>query len=212
MSAPPALMRLRRPRWKDPRLIVGIVLVLISVLLGALLAARISATTTVLVARSDIVVGDPISADSFSATEVRLGDQERLYASSPQQIPEGSTAMQSVRAGELLPVSAIGQGGGADLRPVVIPVDRAVADSVTTGSAVELWRTEEGDGETGAAAELLVEGAIVRSVEEGSSLGMRSQSVEVLVPSASLPAVLEAIAQEDRLDVIGVPGAAGVSP
>lgn len=48
-------MRLRRPRWKDPRLIVGVVLVVASVLMGALLVSRLAETTPVLVARSPIV-------------------------------------------------------------------------------------------------------------------------------------------------------------
>lgn len=211
MPPAPTLMRLRRPRLKDPRLLVGIVLVVLSVLLGALLASRASATTTVLVAREDLVIGDALGPDDFTSSEVRLGDQSASYAASPEEIPDGSTVLQSVHAGEMLPVAAIGQGGGGDLRPVVIPVESAVADSVGPGRPVELWRTEADDREQDALAELLVEDATVRRVFEGSTLGMRSMSVEVLVPSKDLPSVLEALAAGDRMDVIGVPGSEGVS-
>ncbi|WP_227488320.1 SAF domain-containing protein [Brachybacterium subflavum] len=210
MPPAPSLMRLRRPRWKDPRLIVGILLVVLSVLLGALLASRASATTTVLVARDEVVVGDEIGPDAFTTAEVRLGDQSARYASSPGDIPEGSTALRSVHSGELLPVSAIGQGGGGDLRPVVIPVDSAVADSVSPGRPVELWRTAADERDSDALAEKLVDGATVRRVFEGSTLGMRSMSVEVLVPADDLPEVLEALGSGDRMDVIGVPGDEGV--
>jgi hypothetical protein len=41
---------------------------------------------------------------------------------------------------------------------------------------------------------------------------MRSMSVEVLVPADDLSAVLEVLSQDERLDVIGVPGAHGVGP
>lgn len=184
MSSAAVLTRLRRPRWRDPRLLVGILLILVSVLLGGLLAARLSATTTVLVAREDIVVGDVLVPEDFTTAEVRLGDQTPLYASGLSEVPEGATALVSVRSGELVPRSSIGQGGGADLRPIVIDVDRAVAASVQPGSAVELWRTTDGDDEGSATAELLVQGATVRSVLEGSSLGMRSQSVEVQIGRA----------------------------
>ncbi|MFE5775144.1 flagellar biosynthesis protein FlgA [Brachybacterium sp. NPDC056505] len=210
MPPAPSLMRLRRPRWKDPRLIVGILLVVLSVLLGALLASRASATTTVLVARDEVVVGDEIGSDAFTTAEVRLGDQSGRYASSPGDIPEGSTALQSVHSGELLPVSAIGQGGGGDLRPVVISVDSAVADSVSPGRPVELWRTAADEQDSDALAEKLVDGATVRRVFEGSTLGMRSMSVEVLVPADDLPEVLEALGSGDRMDIIGVPGDEGV--
>ncbi len=208
-----AAMRLRRPRWRDPRLLVGIVLVLLSVAGGMLLVSRLAATTPVLVARNDIVVGDTLDPADFVTAEVRLGEQAAAYVGSPDQFPEGAVAVQTVRAGELLPISSVGQGDGVQLRPVVIEVDEAVAASVAPGAQVELWSTPADAGTTDRApASLLVDGAVVRSVDEGSSLGMRSMSVEVLVPVEAVAPVLEALAAEDRVDVIAVPGARGVTP
>jgi hypothetical protein len=211
----PTLMRLRRPRWKDPRLLVGVLLVLLSIVLGAGVVSRMAATTTVLVARGDVVIGDPLDVDAFTTAEVRLGERTGQYADGPGRIPQGATAQRTVAAGELLPLSAIGQGGQADLRPVVIPVDRSVAESVATGRTVELWHTADpgsgaaagGTGASETVAELLVPDAVVHGVQDGSSLGMRSVGVEVLVPQDRLAGVLEAIARDDRLDVIGVPSA-----
>lgn len=209
-AAVPAAMRLRRPRWKDPRLVVGIALVLLSILLGAVLVSRLAETSTVYAAREDIVPGDVISGEDLVAVEVRLGEQEALYVGDLGQVPEGAVAQQTVRAGELLTVSAVGQGEQSPLRPVVLPVEESVAQSVAPGGRVELWRTREGLDGGPATAELLVEDAVVRRVEEGSAIGMRSMAVEVLVPAQDVPLVLEALAEEARLDVIGVPGAQGV--
>lgn len=209
MTTSPA-MRLRAPRWKDPRLIVGIVLVLVSILLGGLLAARLSQTTTVLVAREPIVAGDLLSAEDFTSAEVRLGDHAGRYLATPDQVPEGAVALRSVDAGELVPLGAIGQDASSALRPIMIPVDKAVAESVTPGRAVELWRTGKGEEKGTSRAELLVEEALVRRVEDGSTLGMRSKAVEVLVPRDSIAAVLEALGDGDAVDVIGVPGASEV--
>src|SRR5690625_6143050 len=83
-------MRLRRPRWKDPRLIVGIVLVLASVLMGSLLVSRLSETTPVLVTRSPLAPGDPIRPESLSAVEIRLGEQVGAYVGSIDAIPDRS--------------------------------------------------------------------------------------------------------------------------
>ena len=66
MGATAGMMRLRRPRWKDPRLIVGIVLVVASVLMGAVLVSRLSETTSVLVARTAIVPGIQVIALQFA--------------------------------------------------------------------------------------------------------------------------------------------------
>lgn len=213
MGATATMMRLRAPRWKDPRLIVGIVLVVASVLMGAVLVSRLSETTTVLVARSAIVPGDQLGAEELMAVELRLGEQTAHYVGSIDAIPDGAVALRAIQPGELIPLSAVGQSETVPLRPVVIPVDAAVAESVVPGATVELWRTVPAtkDGDP-ARAELLVPDAVVRRVDQGSSLGMKELSVEVLVPSDSLDEVLVVLAQDDRLDVIGVPGAHGVAP
>lgn len=208
MTADAPVMRLRRPRWKDPRLIVGVVLVIASVLMGALLVSRLSQTVPVLVARTDIVPGRTLDDSVLTTVELRLGDQSDLYVGQLAAIPDGAVASQSIRAGELLPASAIGQPADVPLRPVVIPVGSAVAESVSVGASVELWRTPDPD-ETDSGASLLVEDAVVRRIDEGSALGMQSRSVEVLVPRDRLASVLEVLARDERLDVIGVPGAFG---
>ncbi|ATG56513.1 flagellar biosynthesis protein FlgA [Brachybacterium ginsengisoli] len=213
MGATAAMMRLRTPRWKDPRLIVGIVLVVASVLMGAVLVSRLSETTSVLIARSAIVPGDTISAEDLVAVELRLGEQTDRYLGSVDAIPEGSVALRTIHPGELVPMSAVGQSEEVQLRPVVIPVDASVAESVVPGATVELWHTapttEDG---TEMRARMLVPDAVVRSVDEGSTLGMQKMSVEVLVPSDSLGEVLEVLSQDQQLDVIGIPGAHGLAP
>ncbi|ASK64907.1 flagellar biosynthesis protein FlgA [Brachybacterium avium] len=213
MGATAAMMRLRKPRWKDPRLIVGIVLVVASVLMGSVLVSRLSETTSVLVARSAIVPGDPITVDDLVAVDLRLGEQTDRYIGTVEAIPEGAVALRTIRAGELVPISAVGQSAEVPLRPVVIPVGAAVAESVVPGATVELWHTAPA-AEKGAEAQarLLVPDAVVRRIDEGSSLGMREMSVELLVPSDKLDEVLEVLSQEERLDVIGVPGAHGIAP
>lgn len=213
MGVTAPMMRLRRPRWKDPRLIVGIVLVVSSVLMGALLVSRLSETTPVLVARSPIVPGDPIDTADLVMVEMRLGDQTDLYAGNVDSVPAGAVATRTVQEGELLPMSAIGQAADVTLRPVVIPVDATVAESVVPGATVELWHTAPTGVDTeDAQAVLLVPDAVVRRIDEGSSLGMRSMAVEVLVPSGSVGEVLEVLSKDERLDVIGVPGAHGLAP
>lgn len=217
MAVAPPVMRLRRPRWKDPRLIVGIVLVVASVLMGTLLVSRLSATTPVLVARGTIVPGDEIDPEQLTTVELRLGDQQDQYVGSVDAVPDGAVATRTIQAGELLPVSALGQGSDVPLRPVVIPVDATVAESVVPGAAVELWHTASGEAAdpgaaNGGGAELLVSDAVVRRIDEGSSLGMRSMAVEVLVPKDQVGTLLEVLARGERLDVIGVPGTHGLAP
>jgi hypothetical protein len=213
VGATAGMMRLRRPRWRDPRLIVGIILVVASVVMGAVLVSRLSETTSVLIARSAIVPGDPLEAADLVAVDLRLGDQVDHYVGDLEAIPEGAVATRTIRAGELVPRSAVGQSTDVPLRPVVLPVEAAVAESVVPGATVELWHTAPAaDDGTEADARLLVPDAVVRRIDEGSSLGMRSMAVEVLVPGDRLDEVLEVLSKDERLDVIGVPGAHGLAP
>src|SRR5699024_5469605 len=103
------VMRLRSPRWKDPRQTVSIALVLARVLMGAPLVSGLSETTPVLVTRSPLAPGDPIRPESLSAVEIRLGEQVGAYVGSIDAIPDGAVATRAVDAGELLPISALGQ-------------------------------------------------------------------------------------------------------
>lgn len=213
MGATAAMMRLRTPRWKDPRLIVGIVLVVASVLMGAGLVSRMSETTPVLIAQSAVVPGDSLESADLVAVDLRLADQTEHYVGTLEAIPDGAVATRTIQPGELVPMSAVGQSDDLPLRPVVIPVDAAVAESVVPGATVELWHTSPStDDGVDAEAQLLVADAVVRRIDEGSSLGMRAMSVEVLVPADSLGEVLEVLSKDERLDVIGVPGAHGLAP
>lgn len=212
-TAAPAALRVRRPRWRDPRLSIGILLVLVSIIAGALLAGRLAETTAVLAVREDLVPGDVITTADLVSVDVRLGDTAALYADSAEDIPEGAVVRSPLRAGELLALSDVGQPEDVDLRPVVLPVESAVAESVVPGARVELWRTRidggsAGDTQESATATLLYKDAVVRSVDAESGLGLTSGTVEVLVPRDAVGPILEALAEEQRIDVIGVPGAA----
>ncbi len=172
MTADAPVMRLRRPRWKDPRLIVGVILVIASVLMGALLVSRLSQTVPVLVARTDIVPGE--DAGRLGADDRRAPSRGTsaicTWASSQRSPPMEPSPRSPSGQGELLPpASAIGQPVDVPLRPVVIPVGSAVAESVSVGASVELWRTPDPD-ETDSGASLLVEDAVVRRIDEGSAL------------------------------------------
>ena len=208
-------LRVRRPRWKDPRLSIGILLVLVSVIAGALIAGRLAETTAVMAVRHSVVPGDVIRAEDLTSVDVRLGETAGLYIAAADEIPEGAVITQPLQAGELLAHSDVGQPDDVALRPIIVPVDSVVAESVAPGARVELWRTSIAPGgspgeEKTAQAALLHEDAVVRRVDAESSLGLTRGSVEVLVPREAVGPILEAIAEDGRIDVVGVPGATGV--
>ena len=102
----PTPRRVRPPRWLDLRLVLGVLLVLASVLLGARVVSAADATVPVWAASGDLAAGTVLTADDLVAADVRLDDAARAYLSTGTR-PEGRTLARAVNGGELLPRSAL---------------------------------------------------------------------------------------------------------
>lgn len=197
----PAAVRLRRPGWRDPRLLVGLVLVGGSVAFGSWLLAEASATTPVLVAREALVPGDRLDEATLEASEVRVHDPE-LY------LAPGSAAdhvvVRVVGAGELVPAAAVAERAELSDRPVAVPAPR-VPPAVRRGGVVDLWHVLPVDA---GAPRLLADGLVVAEVvEAGGAFAVGGgAAVHVLVPGELLPEVLQALAGEGTVEVLPAGG------
>ncbi|RUQ42008.1 flagellar biosynthesis protein FlgA, partial [Micrococcus sp. HSID17228] len=107
MSASAEGGRLRRPRWRDPRLLVGLVLVLASIAGVVALVASSQRTAAYWTAAEDLPPGTPIAAGDLRPVEVNLSEAGERYLSADAPAPEGRMVSGTVRAGELLPAAAL---------------------------------------------------------------------------------------------------------
>jgi hypothetical protein len=57
----PTAARLRKPSWRDSRLVVGLVLVLLSMAIGAKVIASVNDTVPMYAAAAALVPGQPVS-------------------------------------------------------------------------------------------------------------------------------------------------------
>ena len=69
----PTAKRLQRPSWRDSRLVLGVLLVLVAATLGARVVASADDRVPMYVASRDLVAGDPVDASSFTPVDVQLG-------------------------------------------------------------------------------------------------------------------------------------------
>lgn len=199
LPAGPTPRRVRPPRWLDLRLVLGVLLVLGSVLLGARVVGAADATVPVWAASGDLAAGTDLDAEDLVAVDVRLDDAADAYLSTGTR-PEGRTLARAVRAGELIPGSALEEP--ADLVQVALPVQAGfVPPGLRRGGLVDVYAVADpavgATQATGGSVTPVVERAPVQALS-GRTDGVLSTptttvQVVVSVPRDDAAAVLAAI-------------------
>ncbi|HZL01922.1 MAG TPA: hypothetical protein VFC48_02240, partial [Cellulomonas sp.] len=114
----PVANRLRRPGWRDPRLLAGVAMVAGSVALGSWVVQGAERTTEVYVAREALTPGSDIDVSGLGVAEVRLGDVDvTRYVTVADGLPQDVVALRVVAEGELVPRAALGSAAELDVRP-----------------------------------------------------------------------------------------------
>lgn len=201
--------RLRAPSWRDPRLVVGLLLVLGSVVGVGLLVRSVDDTAPVYVATRTLTAGQRLTQDDVAVVRARLGAGQQLYLTGTREFPDGAVLVRRVPAGELLPISAIGQRDEVDLRPVTVPLPVQAASGLDPGVLVDVWVAARDDGHTDSFGRprLVAKGAQVVSHSAGSGgLGVPSgTSIQLLLSPPLVPVVIEAVDNSARITLVPVP-------
>ncbi|WAP52741.1 hypothetical protein OL239_05980 [Arthrobacter sp. ATA002] len=207
-TVPAPAPRLKKPSWKDPRLLLGILLVLSSTAGVVALVGSADQTTEVLVADRNIPVGTPVSAGDFAAVPVRLGEVSGSYLPAADGIPDGSVASSLLRKGELVARSDLGTADGLDRKPVGLRVDDLLPSGTQAGSRVDVWVAlpDERNGFK-EPQKILTAAEISELTVDESVLGAnRSTQILVLVEDGDLPGLLSAQSNGARIAVVPNPG------
>ncbi|WP_298460342.1 hypothetical protein [uncultured Cellulomonas sp.] len=209
--ASPLGARLRRPGWRDPKLLVGVLMIAAAVVLGAWAVSAAEASTPVYVASQELTPGEQLDDDHVAVARVRLGAAEAdRYLPATDPLPPDVVAVRAVGDGELLPRAAVAATTDLHVRPVAVPVTEAPSAGVAEGALVDVWVTPEADDGEPSAPRLLAERLTVAEVARptGSFAVGAETVVHVLVPTDTLPDVLGALADRQSVQVVLVPGTA----
>lgn len=136
----PKASRQSRPKWLDPKLFLGLLLVLGSMALGARIIGQADQTDTVLVAAEDIAKNAPVTADSFAEIDIRFTDDSVQRYVGPGSDFTGARSTRVIKAGELVPRSAITNKKAPNLKDIPLPIanTRLPADA-GAGDRVDVW-------------------------------------------------------------------------
>ncbi|THJ65970.1 hypothetical protein E8P82_10020 [Arthrobacter echini] len=203
-TQPAQAPRLRKPSWKDPRLLIGILLVLASTAGVIALLESQNTTAEVYSARRDIAVGSALTPEDLVAVPVRLGDSGGSYLPVSEGIPDGAVLTRLVAEGELLPAAALGRRDELNRKPVGLTVEDPLPSGTGPGDRVDVWVSARTDTNSFEEPRLLLEAAEVAELTEGeSALGASSSTlVQVLVEDAAMPDLLDALSNDARIAVV----------
>lgn len=210
VPASPRARRLAAPRWLDTRLVLGVLLVLVSVVVGSRVLAAADRSQTVWVLTRDLAPGAQITQDDLGVARVRLYGDARHYLSARGPGPIGYLLRRGVGAGELLPVAALTPPDrDVAYRAMTVPVQRGhLPPDLRAGTQVDVYVTPEATSGSAAPAgppRLVLRAATVllRPASSGFS-GTTQESVVLQVRPTEVPLVLTALSQ-GRIDLVGVP-------
>jgi hypothetical protein len=196
--------RLRRPGWKDPRLLAGLLLVLLSVAGVVALVQSLDRSDGYWAAAGDLAPGDVIDADQLTVVQARLGDAADDYLPASTPLPEGHSVVGTVRQGEMLPADALAPVDPESRQAVSLTVDDPLPEGTGAGARVDVW-IAEADGNQGyGAPELVAPSAELAQVSEASgSFGTTGETtVQILVGPEQLPLVLDAKGNGASISVV----------
>lgn len=200
--------RLKRPSWKDPRLLVGVLLVLASVVGVISLVGSADRTTEVYAARDSIAVGEKLTPDNVIRAKVRLGETEENYVTVESGLPEGLVAVQRIGKNQLVPKESLGKVDELDRKPVAVTIEEALPAQAVAGTRVDVWVALPDARNGFSEPKLLLPGAEIAQVSTGSTaLGSsRNTVLMVLVADSQMPALLGAQANQAKISVVWNPG------
>jgi hypothetical protein len=185
-------VRVPRRSWRDPRLLFGIAIIAVSVLTGARVLGSADDTVAVWAVRADVAAGTVLRAGDVERQRVRFPDAEvaARYVPAADALPDGALAGHALRAGELLPRSALDTTRTESLAevPLAVPAD-AVPATLRAGALVDVWVTPvRGAGAAPPAATRVFEEVRVVALPEAAA---------ALGPSTTRQVII-GVAQADR--------------
>lgn len=143
----PRAPRLPTPGWLDGRLVLGVLLVLVSVVVGARVLSTADRSSLVWAAATDLTAGSQLTRDDLEPVRVRLFESSARYVAGDAEPPVGWVLQRGVGAGELLPQDALSRpGADVDFRLVTVPVEAGhYPPALREEARVDLWVTPELD-------------------------------------------------------------------
>jgi hypothetical protein len=190
----PRPRRIAPPRWLDLRLVLGVMLVLGAVLIGAKVVSSARQTYPVVAATRDLSAGTMLSSADLRLAQVQLPARGHGVYLTRMQDALGKPLQRAVSAGELVAADAVGPV--PRLTTVTVPLASGAAPALRKGQRIELWVSTKS-----CSSQVLLPDVAVQAVraDDGGSFdsGTGGQDVVISVAPERADRVVQALALPD---------------
>ncbi|HIY86577.1 MAG TPA: flagellar biosynthesis protein FlgA [Candidatus Yaniella excrementavium] len=201
--------RIRTPGWRDPRLIVGIILVLLSVTGVVALIQAMDSRQGYWAASVDIVPGAEVSAEDFHAVQASMSESSDQYWLAAEQLPSRFLVSSTIRQGEMLPVQDVAEADPDGRQQVGVRVSKDMPSAVSIGTRADAWvALASADGRGYDEPTKLVSNAEVVGISDNSSAfaAAETTTVYLMLSEEALPTVLDAQANGAQISLVPTTG------
>ncbi len=208
LPSPPG-RRTHPARWRDSRLLAGVLLILAAVVLGARFVTAATASSQWLRAARPLPAGHVLVDGDLTPVKAHLpAETSRQYFTAVPARLYGRTLSRPISAGELLPADALASGRGAASRVVPVVVKAGRLPTLAPGDRVDVYVLSRPGGDR-AAREVRVLTDVEFVAEEMLSTGEVSVQLRVS-PATAIQAI--AASQSERVDLVRVDRDAAADP
>jgi hypothetical protein len=203
----PQTPRLRVRLWRDPRMIVGLVLIAGSMVGGGLALAAADRTETYWAVRASVQEGDPVLRSSFTPVKVKVPERTaKTLLPAGAELPSRLSSMvwaQALPGGTLISREHLAARQRVVELPVTVSPSGAPAD-LRRGDRVDVWvSTGERDPATpGRAAKVLSGVRVLARANSGGMDGAPGFTVVVDAGGAPVDGRLVAAVSSGRVTLV----------
>ena len=185
--------------WRDPRLWLGVVLVVGSVVAANAYTHRLGHRTTVYAAAHRIAAGTELTESDLRAVSVALPDGVSAVADAAELL--GMATTHDLADGDILMASTVSDFRDGRTRTVSVPVRAGHLPALAHGSQVEVWLTPSLQGtDAPGPARLIIEVATVIAAPESPD-AVSDTAVSLLVSDTEVGDLVQAM-RDGTVDVV----------
>ena len=159
----------------NSRLAMGLALFIIALTAASLISKEANRTVLVWASTGELAPGQVIEQSDLTATSVLLAQTAKNYLSSSAQIV-GTTVLNKISAGDLIPVAAIANDVDANNQRLV-PLTIEISDlpiALSRGDVIDIYAIAKTNAKESISPTLLVSAVSIEQVLERSNSGVVS--------------------------------------